>query len=697
MEQAPTFLPLGYGFTLFCIAAFWLSLAAPGYVLVRRFWPQALTGGALSALALGYLFTFALITPVCALLYALRAPMAMLSSVLVVAILGSCALLYRARRSFAMPSVSWIAIVSGTIIAIDLVLGLHSGSNFGGDGRYHASRVRMLLVHGFNSWDPLVPGGRFDDVYHSNVYHAVMAASAQLTGLEAPGAWAFALFFAKLAACAATYHLVFTVFGERWTAWCAITIFVVFMASQSTLSYPNMLAAYWLIPLAAAFLVEAIAAKHPVWPALGLAATALVLPGVHGLYYVFAALVMGAVLLAALVWTRVRPVQGLTTRNLLLAMLVLGMGVPWFGVRAMGRAATAQTQLQARNAQIAKPPLPQAVTVPAVSADATDAADEADDTDEATASTAPAKRKLPRYALARAKRNRGFIDLGNGQMMFDIERFLRPGSGQLQLLLLLAIGARIGHRRRALLPLLGVTCVILVMLYVPPVCTALIKIAGAPWIVRRLSALLGVLHLAIVPALLFSLAARAIAKPIVRALCLVVGMLYAYVRGVDDSVWTRAAYLEKGAKGGSALYNGLRGHARKRALFARTVPFEATIVLPPQRSGELVMACDCYPFALGLDQSGHGIRDLDERRAATEILLGRDADLATRVALLRHYGVDRLYVKKWEPFRMLRRVYRHMLARTDTYRKDRILVLDMRRASVAIAREQRLKARDSAP
>jgi hypothetical protein len=684
MEHAVTFLPLGYGLTLFCVATFWLTLAAPGYVLVRHFWPRALDGGPLSAIALGYLFTFALATPVCAVLYTFRLPMMVFTTFLVVVMLGAITSLIRERSAFALPKASWIAVLCGAIIVIDLVLGLHSGSNFGGDGRYHTARVRMLLVHGFNNWDPLVAGGRFDDVYHSNIYHALMAASAQLTGLQAPGAWAFALFFAKLCVCAAVYHLVWTVFGERWIAWCASAIFVVFMASLSTLSYPNMLAAYWLVPLGIAFLVEAIRAEHAGWPAIGLAATSLVLPGVHGLYYVFFAMITGPVLLAALVWTRTRAAQRAAARGLLLAILALGLGLPWFGVRAMGRAALSKQHPEVPETQIAPTP------APVVSkADEDTSGDEADEADTGAATTEPPVQEArPRYARARDKRDRGFVEAGDGKLMFDLDNFLDLGSAQLQLVLSLAAGIRFSQRRKALVPILGVIGVILVMLYVPAVCTALIQVAGAPWIVRRLSALPSVLHLALVPALLFSFAAHAVARPIVRAGCLAMGVLYGYSEGVDSSVWTREAYVRKGV-GGRALYAGLRGHARKRALFARTIPFGATVVLPPQRGGELVLDCDCYPFALGLDQGGHGVRDLDERRAATEILLGGDADLGTRVALLRRYNVDRLYVKKWEPFRKLKHVYHNMLARTDTYRKDRILVLDLNRAQMALMREKR--------
>src|SRR5205085_10713593 len=100
-----------------------------------------------------------------------------------------------------------LAILAATLITGDLLIALRAGSHVSGDARYHAARVRMLLTHGFNNWDPLVPGHRFDLVYHSNLYHALIADGAKLSGLDGPAGWAFALFFAKLAACSAAYHL----------------------------------------------------------------------------------------------------------------------------------------------------------------------------------------------------------------------------------------------------------------------------------------------------------------------------------------------------------------------------------------------------------------------------------------------------------------------------------------------------------
>jgi hypothetical protein len=535
--------------------------------------------------------------------------------------------------------------------------------------------VRMLLVHGFNSWDPLVPGGRFDDVYHSNVYHALIASSAQLVGLQAPAAWAFALFFAKLAACSAFYHLAWTVLAERWIAWTSSAIFTLSMAPLSMLAYPNTLAVYWLLVLAVSFLVEAVRGERGAWPAVGLAATSLVLPGVHGLYYVFACLLLGPVLFAAFVRARfVRPVPA-SARHLVWATLALGLGLPWFAVGHLHHAAPSKQPPTAATpgAEVAPSPPTQTAGEQAVAA--------AGDTQQTPAAA------LPAYARAMATRNHGFVQLPSGRTMFDLRPQLDLRSEQPQLVMILIAGLALSRRRRELVPILALTLLVAVMLYVPVVCTFLVKAAGAPWVVRRLCAVLSALHLALVPALLFSLIVQRFAHSLVRLACFAAALGYAYAHGVDSGTWTRASYLRHGIDGKS-LYNSLQSHGRKRALFARSIPFGATVALAPQRSGDLVVDCDCYPLALGLDQSSHGLRDIEQRRTDVALLLGGDVDLSTRVAILRHYHVDRLFIREPAVFRTLRRIYRQMLARTESYKKDRVLVLDLSRAAFAIERQK---------
>ncbi len=695
MQHTVSFLPQGYGLALASVAAFWLALALPGYVLVRRLWPRALDGGGPSALALGYLWSFALAAPLCDLCYALRLPVAVLSGALVLGVLVALWLLWRERRSFTFRRPSWVALAVATIVAADLWLGLHTGSNFGGDGRYHASRVRMLLVHGFNSWDPLVPGGHFDAIYHSNVYHALIAASAQLVGLQAPAAWAFALFFGKLAATTGVYHVTWTVIGQRWIAWISSAIFVVYMAALSTISYPNTLAVYWLLLVGIAFLVEALRGERGLWPVAGLGATALVLPQVHALYYVFACLVIGPVLAGAWALARAgRPLRA-SARQLGLAALVLGLGLPWFVVgRLEARAETARPDdaAEQQDPHSADTDTDAGTEVDAGAAGAHAGAAGAGAAGASAAPQRPAQAKLPRYARANAKRNRGFLHLPSGLMMLAPRSLLNPRGQQFQLLVMLLAGMLLSSRRRDILPVLAVMGLVMAMLYVPPVCTALIAVAGEPWVVRRLSAVPAALHIALAPALLCSLLAQRISGGWLRLACFAAALAYAYTQGVDSGAWKRAKYLRHGVSGKS-LYFGLRGHARRRALYGRAIPFDATIVVSPQRSGELVVDCDCYPLALGLDQSSHGLHDLDQRRADVASVLGRESDLSTKVAILRHYHVDRLYVRSWKEYRVLWHFYRHMLVRTERYRKDRIMVLDLGRAGAAIEWRKQRSAR----
>lgn len=646
MDSQVAFLPQGFGTAQASAAVFWLLLGLPGFAVLKRWLPAALESGGLGAVALSYLASFVVLSPLSILGYALHLPIWVFSAAVAIALAVSVEWCVRERKQLGLSRPSWLALACTALIATDMVLGLRAGSHFGGDARYHIARVRMLLDLGFNSWDPLVPGHRFDDIYHTNLYHALLAASAQLTAIEAPAAWAFCWFWVKLVCAGGMYQLAWAVLGQRWLAWISAALFALWMAADSIMPYPNMIATYWLVPLALSFLVEACTGPPRAWPAIGLGAIALVMPQVHLLYYVFACLLIGPVLAFFVVRERLRKRP---QRMLTWALLALAIGTPFMGVT-----------LWQRTHHSVPPPITRAHPAPA---------------DPDHLPWAP-----DRDARRIASRDRSFLQLPSGMMMLDPASYLRPSGQQIQLLVLLAAGVILGRRRKQMAILAGVLAIVLASLYVPPLCSALIKVAGAPFVVRRLIGVPSALHLALLPCALAVMLPEVLSRERLHGVWLGVALVHAYLHGIDSQEWTRAEYVAD-AISQRPLQGGLHGAAMRRALCRNNLPPEAVVATALVDTG-LSAACNAYPLALPLREPTHAVKDMTQRRVDALALSDPSEDADKRIAILRYYGVSHIWVHGEKNFAAMHKAYQPWLVKLDQYRADRIMTLDLQRKAV---------------
>jgi hypothetical protein len=630
------------------VATFWLLLALPGYAVLRRHGQSWLDGaGPLDGYALSCLASLALLTPVSVAGYLFGLPLWVLSASVVLSVIAAAVHLVRARAwRVQSPRPSLVAILALAIIVADAVVGLRLGGHLAGDALHHAGRVRMLLSYGFNSLDPLVEG-RVDPIYQGSLYHALIAAAAQLSGLQATHAWAYTLFWAKLATAGALAHLAWTVLRERALAWIAAVAFAVYMAPYSILLYPNMLAVFGLMPLALAFAVRVQLGEQRGQSIAGLAAVALVSAQTHNLYYAFVCMLVGPPLLALLIRARVRRLPG--ARELLIALVALALGLPWFAAGALERL------------KPTPPPEPPAAAV-------------------AAAAGAPAGAELfggaPPVVTAEqeAERYRGFLRLPGDQLMANPAKLLDAMSMEAQLLLALALGM-LTRRRSAFLALAGSVLLAYAALYVPPLCTALVEAAGAPWIVRRLSAVFNSLWFAIAPGTLLLLIRERFAPRWLDVIALGLAGAYAYVNGVDGEPWTRDRYLASAASP-AELQGRLAEHESRRAFFNRNIPRGATVVTKPSDATKLALDCDCYPLVFAAARGSRGVEGIAVRRWVADMLLEPSLDLPRRVGLLRQYGVTALWIRGGKK---LSRIYRPIVTREETSGDYRILVLDPNR------------------
>jgi hypothetical protein len=326
---------------------FWALLLLPGLAVARRWAPREVERGALSAVALGYAATLALLSPLSLLCYLLRLPAWAFSTAVALAIATGAVALARMKpwRGWRWPRAPEV-LLGALLLTVHLVLAARLGSWLDGDATYHVGRTRDLLDHGFSNRDFYTALTSWNYAYSLNLMHALCAASVQLTGQDQLLAWSDSLPWAQLVIAAAHYHLAHVLFGRSAAGWLAVAIVVVLRAPETYAFYPNLLAVGWLAPLLVAYGCAAHApAMQTRTTAATLALLAFVLGQVHAMYWGFCAVALvplfGLRLAHALRADRSR------ARWFALCLLAVLAGAPFAAVTRYAGAAAQATQLPA--------------------------------------------------------------------------------------------------------------------------------------------------------------------------------------------------------------------------------------------------------------------------------------------------------------------------------------------------------------
>jgi hypothetical protein len=606
---------------MWAVLTFWLLLGLPGLAWLERFDPESLERGALSAIARAYFASFALLTPVSVIGYLLQAPLWLLSAAIVIAVAGGAYSLARERRwlqrirgadgPLRRPRLSAAAAVCCAWLALDLWIGARVGSHVQGDAGFHIARIRLITTHGFNNWDPLLAGEHFEPIYHTNLYHSLLAACAQLTGLDPGAAWIWVWPFLKLMAAAGVYELAVAVLGVRASGYLAAVTCGACLATSSTLAFPNTLGPYVILPFALACAVDVLSAptlRNALW--LGVAS--LVLAQTHLLYSLFLALSVGPVLALRFA---IALVQRSRRRELLLALAALGLALPWFVAPARPRLEAAWNNLRAdlRVVSVARAQEPPP--------------------------------KAPPSAVEKAW-NR-FIHIEPEGLRLNPEPYLDPNNPDTQGVVALAMTALLTRRRQAL-ALLAITSTVCAWLFIPFFCTLLDTLL-VNWVVLRFAQFFFTLYVTFVPAAIVGVVFALV--PVIRQhrgwratlelAGAVAAFAYAYRYGDYGPPWTKEATV-LAARDRSAQVNAERITRRAR-FFAANVAPGAIVMAPLMRDYDIPMHCACRPFAYRKGRGERGQTDLEAKRAAIEKFYARNASAQERLSLLRQYGVHYVF------------------------------------------------------
>ena len=564
---------------------FWLGLALPGYVLVRHLAGDVLKSGLLGTLSLSYLAILALLSPVSILCYVVGAPLAVLSGACWVVFVAALAELTRRGwwRDLGKLVLSG-ASVGLLIIAADAALGARTGASMGGDAQVHWARIRCLVDHGFNNADPYVSADYFFPTYHTNILHALYAACVQITSVDHFGVWFASLVWGKLMVASGMYYLAWCVFGRQWAAWLAAVYVVGAYGPVTFIVYPNKLAPLWVLPCAIGFAVQALQAGSTWTSCVRLGIASLLLGQIHGLYALFAAVllapVLGAVALHRIV--RRRPDRWL----LAACVLALAVGLPF----------------------------------PLVS--------------KLTTQTSSSGGSSPSSATAS---DGTFVRFDNGWVMRNPRRGFGGRRWRYALLGLGIAAALATPRRRQAGCLVGVVAVTGFVLYTPPVCTIAVNALGAEWILGRFEI---VLHLALAallaPAGAFWLEPRVRlwwARGLITLAVLPLSMVcVGHSAPYDWPTYVRQALADREER--QARVNGYQS---VRAFLADHLPPGETVLADQDLGMSFVMFHDCHIVAAG--SSSNGVKDLAQRREDLRVMLAENTPWTLRRSLLNKYGV----------------------------------------------------------
>ncbi len=602
---------------MIAVYAFWLALFLPGYAALRILDRAALQDGALASIGRSYLATLGLLTPISIAGYLLHLPIMTLSVAIVLLVALSLGLLsreLRVRWRFTWPGP--VAVFGTAILLADVALSTRVGTHLGGDAGYHVARARMLLQHGFNNWDPLVAGHGFDHLYHTNLYHALLAACAQLTSVHPGVAWMSAWPWAKVMNAAAIYHLAVSIFRRPWLGWLGAIAATLFVAPYSVLAYPNTLAPNFLLAMGIGFGIEALAGERSFRASVWIGLCALALAQVHMLNALFLLLAVAPALTGKLLYLFARTQPG--KRQILASLCALGLCLPWLAIPALPRIQSA---------------LRSAPAAAAISSSATPATQA---TPSAAATPAPTPPLPPPGPH--------FVRLASGSLMGDPTHLMGTGNRYAHMFVLLLL-ALLGREKKRVLALLGIVLATSAELFFPPLCTLLVKVAGADWVLWRSTLVFVVVGFALTPGTLFELCeplAKKLGIPRLLQLAgLVTATLYALRFGVDNGVWTRDKYFAQ-AKRYSFDYRA--HHIEETArFFATHVASGETIGAPPAADYHVAMHCDCFVLAPAPDRGARGLADMAERRQAAYQLFRADTDVSTRLATLRRYRLQHVF------------------------------------------------------
>ncbi|MFT7618430.1 MAG: hypothetical protein ACI97A_002073 [Planctomycetota bacterium] len=638
---------------------FWIAFLIPGFAFTRR-WDQALHhGGFLSSIAVSFMGSVCLCVPMVLVGYLFALPISLVSTGIVALVVWGLVDIKRTGGGQALRvQAKDLLRLESLVLGFTLIIQSRVGSYMGGDGLIHLARVRHILDHGLTNIDPFIKGDFFYPLYHTNIYHALLASCTQLTGVDYLEVWYGILPVLVLLVAASTYFLTYQVFASRWVSWLTALFAVATHGHANFITYPNKIAPFIVLPFLFGLAIRALRSRPTGKDALQIGALSLTLSMIHGMYAVFGVIILLPLFLFQAARLQLRKKS--YARNLVMcgAALLLALPMPLIS-RAGRNEAKAETTRLRMARDLDKDALPIAISEIQRNALPNAAGLRAD----------PFFHELKSGMLMK-KPLRGF---GGGEGIFGIRGF------RYQFLVLGCVLALLARTKRRYLIAGSITLVTASYLFVPPLCTALFQIFGAKWMLQRLdTAGLAVMF----PTLVFGSLAFFLQSKVrlfqirgtsnrlrcltlqgivsIFVLCFAFSSSGQWARWRSftlDDPWTPnkrswgMSYKVAFRYDIEARQEKLRTMQKRRELYRKVVPVGANVIVIDNLALELVALHDAH--ILDAIRSSDGVPDRDYYRHLNKIILDPTTDWQTRKRVLNEAGA-RFYIPQDGQSRWLR-------------------------------------------
>lgn len=660
---------------------FWSLLVLPGYAIARRLVPKELESGPIAGIAVCAMCLLVCLLPIVAFGYLVGMPIWILSAVLAASIIWG---IYDTIRFKTWKSLSKVLLgvigIEVLILAIDVVLSERIGSILAADARVHVARIRFLMENGLSNQDPYVPDPAFYPIYHTNLHHALLAAGSRLLGLDPLVMWFGSLGIAKVLIASGLAYLTWAVVPSRWAIAVAVAFVVISRGPVTFSLYPNQLAPWFVFPVLLGVCIRTTSGWSIKRALITVFTVSLVLGSFHGLYAGFAFLIGTPILASMAIWRLFSKERRAKARVPAVAIIGLMIGALIYPVisNAMTikpgtkRVEAAARRMAANAAALAEEQAALVAEQQANRADPFEGADgvetevaidyvpeDASDNELLLMTDEEIRRILRQRSLPKVDgfaREDGMIwrEWGRGYTGAWREKggFYLPHWRLVGIVLgMIVVGVFL--KRSEPFELLVGFILVLVVVLIPPICTAAYRFLGEFWMVLRFETLAEVIWIPLaIPPIVMALervVRYRILQSILTLALLPIGFRHAYHKTPYswDFYSSRAMQKER-IRHKRALIPLLNESRRLHA----AIPRDAIIVTHPRNADYLAMLISA-DFVVS-ERSSSGVYALGLRKKTVREMMSFDIEEERRAELFKQFGITHVVmsdrINDWVPF-----------------------------------------------
>ncbi|MCB9707196.1 MAG: hypothetical protein H6714_00195 [Myxococcales bacterium] len=601
----------------------WGILILPGLAVARRLFPDDLRNGSLGTVSISYLCSFALLSPLVIPCYWLELPLWTFTSVIVVVVgVGAYDAIRELGTYKPSISISVVSVLGSLVLIADLTLSAIYGGYMDGDAAFHTSRIRMLTDHGFNNWDPYLYPHQFSSVYHTSIYHALIACISHFTKQSYLLSWSVTLLWAKLVSAASVFYVAIKIFRDRNAGWIALIAISLWSYNALPihnplrwhyLALPHNLVPLWMFPLFVGGIMDLWEGRSKnAW--LKLATVLLVTAETHMLYSLFLCVFLGIFLC---LWTiRTTITERRVRWKVIATCLILLTPLPFWILERYGARIVNHHGTEESPARVAHLDQPSPTS-----------------TNDLRLFDIPIKEIVHKSKDTKSSnRKLTFLRLSDGRKVVDPLPWTKPSDYHFWLAISFLLA--LSFRKKEVVWLACCVGIAMILLYHPSIFSILLsKLRMRDWAIGRIEAIFAIAGYVMIPNMAVASLGLIFSKPLGQ---LVIAMLMLNwglrPRAEQQFEWP----IVKRRPNAFTL-------ASERVVLQRSIPVGSTVLADLVEAKRLVQLHNCYVIAA--NRMSPKLRGVTQRQNDVRYLLNSRHPWKTKHAILEKHRIRFLYTR----------------------------------------------------